>query len=237
MEFYIFLVIALAGSLISAIFGFGSGFIVLTLGSLILPIKDCIALTTLLFMASTFVKTILYHRHIHWRLSVVIAFGSIPFAWLGAETLATIDPEPLRPLLASFIILSVMINYLGLFLPLPQKTSVALIISAFYGYLSGLFSSGNPIKAIALDRMGFEKQSFIGGMAATALGVNLIKLISYSNNNILRPEHHSTGVILVLIAIVSALTGRRVVQKINDQRYKGYLSVVLIFSAIILLFK
>ncbi|WP_417428355.1 sulfite exporter TauE/SafE family protein [Kiloniella sp.] len=237
MELYLFLIIALAGSLVSAVFGLGSGFIALSIGSLFIPIKDCIALTTILFMASTFTKTILYRQHINWRLSATIAIGSIPFSWLGAETLSSIDPEPLRPLLAGFIILSVIISALGLKLSLPQRTSIALIVAAFYGYISGLLSSGNPIKALALDRMGFEKQSFIGVMAATALGVNLIKLISYSSNNILRPEHYPIGIALIMIAILSALAGRKLIGKIEDQRYKHGLSIILVFSAITLLFK
>lgn len=237
MELYLFLIIALAGSLVSAIFGLGSGFIVLSIGSLFIPIKDCIALTTILFMAATFAKTILYRQHINWRLSATIAIGSIPFSWLGAETLSSIDPEPLRPLLAGFITLSVIISALGLKLSLPQRTSITLIVAAFYGYVSGLLSSGNPIKALALDRMGFEKQSFIGVMAATALGVNLTKLISYSDNNILRPEHYPIAGVLVMIAILSALAGRKLIGKIEDKRYKHGLSIILVFSAITLLFK
>ncbi|KLN62170.1 hypothetical protein WH96_01140 [Kiloniella spongiae] len=237
MEPYIFLIIAFLDSLISAVFGLGSGFIVLSFGSLFIPIKDCIALTTILFMASTFTKTILYRQHINWRLSATIALGSLPFSWLGAETLATINPEPLRPLLSGFIILSVIISTLGLKLSLPQRTSIALGVAALYGYVSGLLSSGNPIKALALDRMGFEKQSFIGVMAATALGVNTTKLISYSDNSILRAEHYPIGTALIIISIASALIGKKLIYKIENHRYKQGLSIILIFSAIILLFK
>ncbi|WP_085907259.1 sulfite exporter TauE/SafE family protein [Kiloniella majae] len=237
MEPYIFITIAFVGSLISAIFGLGSGFIVLSLGSLFIPIKDCIALTTILFMASTFTKTILYHQYINWRLSAIIALGSIPFSWLGAETLASIDPEPLRPLLAGFIILSVIINSLGIKLSLPKRTSIALSTAALYGYVSGLLSSGNPIKALALDRMGFEKQSFIGVMAATALGVNITKLISYSGNNILRPEHYPLGAALIMISIASALIGKKLIHGIESDKYRQGLSIILIFSAITLFFK
>ncbi len=85
--------------------------------------------------------------------------------------------------------------------------------------------------------MGFEKQSFIGVMAATALGVNLTKLISYSDNNILRPEHYPIAGVLVMIAILSALAGRKLIGKIEDKRYKHGLSIILVFSAITLLFK
>ncbi|WP_162938251.1 sulfite exporter TauE/SafE family protein [Kiloniella sp. EL199] len=237
MEPYIFLAIAFLGSLISALFGLGSGLIVLSLGSLFIPIKDCIALATILFMASTFTKTILYHQYIDWKLSAIIALGSIPFSLLGAETLASIDPEPLRPLLAGFIILSVIISTLGLQLFLPQRASIALAVAALYGYVSGLLSSGNPIKALALDRMGFEKQSFIGVMAATALGVNITKLVSYSDNSILRPEHYPLGIALIVISITSALIGKKLIHRIENDRYKQGLSVILIFSAIALLFK
>ncbi len=237
MELLAFLAIAFCGSLVSAVFGLGSGFVILSFGSLLLPLKDCIALTTVLFTASTFTKAYIYRHHVNWRLSGIIAVGSIPFAWLGAETLATIDPTPLKPLLAGFIIISVIINQSGLRLTLPHTTTVAISISAVYGFISGLLSSGNPIKALAMERMGFEKQAFIGAMAATALGVNITKLWSYSDNQILRGEHLNAAIGLVFIAIISALLGRRLVHKIPDKKYKQGLSIVLIISAIALLFK
>ncbi|MFD2204195.1 sulfite exporter TauE/SafE family protein [Kiloniella antarctica] len=237
MELLAFLAVAFCGSLVSSVFGLGSGFIVLSLGSLLLPLKDCIALTTILFTASTFTKAYIYRRDINWRLSRIIALGSIPFAWLGAETLAVIDPAPLKPILAGFIIVSVIINQLGLRLTLPHTTTVAISVSAAYGFLSGLLSSGNPIKALAMERMGFEKQAFIGAMAATALGVNITKLLSYSDNQILRPEHLPTGIGLVIIAIFSALFGKRLVTHIPEGRYKQGLSIILILSASALILK
>ncbi|MEH6630221.1 MAG: sulfite exporter TauE/SafE family protein [Halopseudomonas aestusnigri] len=237
MELLAFLAVAFCGSLVSAVFGLGSGFIVLSFGSLLLPLKDCIALTTVLFTASTFTKAYIYRHDINWRLSGIIALGSIPFAWLGAETLATIDPTPLKPLLAGFIIVSVIINQLGLRLKLPHTILVAVSVSAVYGFISGLLSSGNPIKALAMDRMGFEKQAFIGAMAATALGVNITKLWSYSDNQILRLEHLQTGIGLIFIAIISALVGKKLIHHIPDNKYKQGLSVILIISASALILK
>ncbi|WP_020591178.1 sulfite exporter TauE/SafE family protein [Kiloniella laminariae] len=237
MEYVYFLAIAFFGSMISAIFGLGSGFFVLSFGALLLPLKDCIALTTVLFTAATLTKAVLYRKEIDWKLALTIALASIPFAWLGAETLARIDPEPLKPLLAGFIIFSVALTLTGYRMSLPTNLSTTLTVSALYGFISGFLSSGNPVKAIAMEKMGFERQAFIGVMAATGIGVNLTKITSYAGNGILHKGHLTIGLALFSIAIITAILGKHLVMKIPGEQHKKGLSLILLVAAGALLFK
>ncbi|MCZ4280881.1 sulfite exporter TauE/SafE family protein [Kiloniella laminariae] len=237
MDYVYFLIIALFGSMISAVFGFGSGFIVLSFGAFLLPLKDCIALTSILFAAATLTKAFLYRKEIDWELAMTIALVSVPFAWLGAEALARIDPEPLRPLLAGFIIFSAGVNLTGYRVTLPSTFLVTFLVSALYGFVSGFLSSGNPVKAVAMEKMGFERQAFIGVMAATGIGVNLTKISSYADNGILQPDHLPVGLALFVIAIITAVLGKRLVLKMPGEQHKKGLSFILLIAAGALLFK
>lgn len=102
-------------SLLSAVFGFGTALIVLAVGSHILPVKDAIALGTVLFTTSTVLKTMLFGMHINWRVAGTMAFTSLPFAYLGALLLEDMPTELLRQLLGSTILLYLALSILNLF--------------------------------------------------------------------------------------------------------------------------
>ena len=65
----LFVLLGCTASIISAVFGFGTALIVLAVGSHIIPVKDAIALGTVLFTASTVLKTVLFGKHIDWRVA------------------------------------------------------------------------------------------------------------------------------------------------------------------------
>ena len=62
-----FICIGFGSALISAVSGFGTALIFLAIGSYLLPVKEAIALSTVLFLASTLTKSFVFGRHIDWK--------------------------------------------------------------------------------------------------------------------------------------------------------------------------
>jgi len=217
--------------MVSAIFGFGTALLVLAIGSHILPVKETIALATVLFAASTVTKTVLFSQHIEWKTVAIMALSCLPFAYLGAELLALVPADLIKRHLGLMVLI-----YLGLSLTnrLPTfKIGTAGLIggSAFYGFVSGLLGSGNLIKVIIFREMKITKEAFVGAMAATSVMSNLAKLASYTQTGLLTIEMAWPAIVLVLGAIGTALLGRTILMKLDVKWFEFGMQILLGFAA------
>jgi len=73
--YIVFVAIVFIACMASAVFGFGTALIVI--GSHVLPIKEIIVLTTVLFIASTLTKSIVYGKHIDWKQTSIMSLESL----------------------------------------------------------------------------------------------------------------------------------------------------------------
>ena len=133
----LFILLGFFASLVSAIFGFGTALLVLAIGSHILPVKEAIALATALFAASTITKTILFRKHIDWRVAGFMALASLPFAFAGASLMVQMPTEVLKQSLGAMILLYIILSRFK-HLPAIKIGTIGLLAgSATYGFVSG----------------------------------------------------------------------------------------------------
>ena len=233
--YLIFLALCASGSLISAVFGLGTAMFVIAAGSFVLPVTECIALATILFTSNTLTKTWLFRAHMNWRLVAILSIGSLPFAWAGAEALALVPVIWLKPALGLLILAHLARSYLKP-LPIITPTTGHMIAAAgAYGFLSGLLGTGNMVKAVFLERMGFHTQAFVGLMAATSVLANLAKLGAYSRLDFLGTQHLPLAAGLVGISLVSGLTGRAILARIRAETFSAGYRILLAVLAIALI--
>jgi uncharacterized membrane protein YfcA len=229
-----FIFIAFVASFASAIFGFGSALLVLAFGSLVLPVKETIALATVLFTAATVTKTLLFRSVIDWKVAGIMSFACLPFAYLGAQMLALAPTELVKPVLGLMILI-----YIGLSiakrLPTFRLGLLGLLAgSALYGFVSGFLGSGNVIKVVLFREMQITKEAFVGAMAATAVLSNLVKLTSYARSGLLTPDMTSSAIALVLVAVSVALAGRFVLRKLSADAFQTGVQILLGIAALAL---
>ena len=235
LPYLIFIALGFAASIVSAIFGFGTALIVLSIGSYILPIKETIALAAVLFTASTLVKTVLFGRHIDWKLTIMMSIASVPFAYLGALFLSDLPGEFLKRALGATTLIYLVMTHFRWFPKMKIGTKGLLLGSAAYGFVSGLLGSGNIIKAVIFREMDISKEAFIGAMAATSVLANVAKMNTYYQVGLLDPGLVVPMVCLVFAAIFAVLIGRFLLRDITASQFQTGLQVVLVVSAIGLL--
>ncbi|WP_259780933.1 sulfite exporter TauE/SafE family protein [Aestuariispira ectoiniformans] len=225
---YLFFVAASAGaSVISAVFGFGTAMVVLAVGSMVLPVKESIALATIIFTSNTLIKTWLYRREIDWPLAIWMSLASLPFAFLGAEVMVWAPVNFMQTALGILVLVYVAMQLWKPHGTLPLSKPLILGASGLYGFLSGLLGTGNVIKAIFLQRAGLERHSFVGVMAATSVLANLAKLGAYSQAGLLTLAHWPAAVGLVAVSLVSTVAGRAVLHRVNSEQFRIGVLVIL----------
>ena len=227
-----FVFLGFIASFVSAVFGFGTALLVLALGSYLLPVQETIVLATVLFAASTITKTLVYGKHIDWRVAGIMAIASLPFAFGGALLMAELPTDWLRRMLGGMILLYVMLIRFQLFPKLNIKTTGLIVGSAGYGFVSGLLGSGNLIKAMIFREMNISKEAFVGAMAATSVLSNVAKLGAYTQTGLLTIDLVYPAVGLVVAALVAVLLGRKILRRMKHSQFETGLQIVLVISAV-----
>lgn len=235
MEYLIFVLIGFASSMVSAVFGLGTALLMLSLGALVLPIKEAIALATVMFLAAGIAKSLLFRRKIDWRTTALVTVGSIPFAYFGAALVDTVPAEMLKKMLGAMIICYLIMTVKSGSLSIKPGKVGLIAGSCVYGFLSGLLGSGNIIKAVLFRELSMNKESFVGIMAATSILTNVSKLTAYAQDELVRAEHFYVILGLIVSAIISAVIGRALLQKLSARYFQHGVSLVLACVAINLL--
>jgi uncharacterized membrane protein YfcA len=235
-EYWLFVLLGLAATLVSAVFGFGTALIALSLGALILPVKEVIALSAVLFAASTLTKSVLFRSAIPWPMAIGLSLVSLPFAWLGGLLVDALPADLLRRLLGLMVLVSLGISWLR-GKPLASPGAGLLIAgSGAYGFVSGLLGSGNLIKAILFRRMALRQEGFVGIMAATSVLANGGKLLAYAQVGLLPAEQWPLMAVLVLVAVLAVFLGRMFLRRMESRWFEAGLQVIMAISAVLLLF-
>ena len=235
MDYVVFVAIGLIGSVASAVFGFGTALLVIAIGSHVIPVKEAIALGTVLFAASTVTKTALFGRHIDWKVVAIMAFGCLPFAYLGAVVLAVIPADFVKRLLGVMVLVYLALTLSGRLPRFKIGTAGLAFGSALYGFVSGLLGSGNLIKVIMFREMNITKEAFVGAMAATSVMSNIAKLVSYTQSGLLRADMTWPALALAASAVVAALLGKAILKKIKVETFELGVKILLGLAAAALL--
>ena len=228
MEYIIFVALAFAASMISAVFGFGTALVLLAIGAHILPVQETIALASVSFAASTITKSFLFARHIDWKVAAIMAFASLPFAYFGASLVAEAPGDLIRRLMGGMILIYVALTSFDLLPKFRIATPGLIAGSSLYGFISGLLGSGNVVKVILFREMNFSKHAFVGAMAATSVLSNAAKLIAYTRSDLLNPSHLWPAAALIAAAIIAAFTGRRLLEHFSQDHFELGLKILLV---------
>ena len=208
----------------------------LAFGSFIFPIKETIALATVLFTVSTVSKSLLHRRQVDWNLVIRMTIVSTPFTFLGAYLMVYAPGELLKKLLAVMVLLYVVMVHFKLKPKIKLGVFGTLLGTGAYGFTSGLIGSGNLIKAILFSELGISKQAFVGAMAATAVVGNFVKLFTYAHAGLFNAGQTMLLLALIASAVVAAFLGKAVISSVTETRFKQGVQAILVIAALGLLF-
>jgi uncharacterized membrane protein YfcA len=235
MEFLPFIVLGFFASAIAGVFGFGSAMIMLAFGPYLVGAEQAVALSAVLFGASTLTKSLLFRQHMHWRIVLIMAVASVPFAYLGGLLMPALPAGVLPRLLGAMILFYLATTRFN-FLPRFRIGTPGLVAgAAAYGLTSGLIGSGNVIKVVMFREMNISRESFVGAMAATSVLASLAKASAYWQSGLLNPELAWPMAGLVAVAVVAALLGRGALRKMSAGWFDTGIQLLLLVAAVGLL--
>jgi uncharacterized protein len=223
---------AFLASGVSTIVGFGSALILISVSSLIFGIKWSIAITTFLYAFNTATKTILFRKHINWKLFFPITLTALPGTIAGSYFLINSASNVIRSILVIIVLFYLALDLLKYEPFFKINRNFLLASGGIYGFLSGAVGTGSIIKAMVFNHIKLEKKQFVATMAATALPLNLCKIVVFTSGALISLSDLPLILGLLIASLSGTFLGKYLLNKLPEHVFYYLVRIMLLAIAI-----
>lgn len=216
--------------------GFGSGLIAIPLLAFIFPLDFIVPVLGLLSYSGTVMQSIQLRKQVIWADMLPI----IPFSFLGVTIavwlLVNIDADLLITALGVFVILYSIYSLLPLSVHAgSRRWAVAAGLGG--GAVGALFGTGGPFYVVYLKMRGLNKHQFRATIAMIFLLDGGARMTGYALHGLYTQQVLLLVLMLFPVLFIGMYVGHHLHIKIDQQRFNQVISIMLLASGSILIFK
>lgn len=220
-----------------AMFGFGGGLIAVPLVSLLLGVKEAVALV-LIFQVLMGFLLIRCYRDVSWKTVKLMAFGLILGSLVGTVSLVMVKESVLRLILAAFIFLFLVKTFF--FNDLTFKKSGGVLggmAGALGGLFHGMIGTGGPPFVMYMSEIKMEKTAFRATLIVLLFSCNVIRVIAYGSMGLFTESVLKTSLPALPFFLVALVIGHRIHHLISEKAYRYSVYTLLLAAAVSLTLK
>lgn len=223
--------------LVRGVAGFGSGLIAVPLLSLMFPLALVVPLIVFLDYLASLGQGLSKRDEIRWKEILPL----IPFSLIGMAIalffLSRSDAMLLTRLLGVFIILFALYTLSG-YTPKSGAARGWGGLAGFSGGLIGtLFGTGGPFYVTYFKARGLDKTAFRTTLAVTFLLDGTGRLLGFATSGFFDLEFFTLVVMVLPIMGVFMYIGGHIHTRLTHEQFQRAISLLLIVSGIVLVFK
>ena len=223
--------------LIRGVAGFGSGLIAVPMLSLMLPLSLVVPLMVMLDYIASLSHGLSNREEIRWKEILPL----IPFSILGVTIaiffLSRSDAMLLTRALGVFVILFALFTLSGY----TPKTGAARAWGGFAGFSGGLigtlFGTGGPFYVTYFKARGLDKDAFRTTLAVTFLLDGAGRLVGFTTSGYFNHENLLLVAMALPVMAVFLYIGGHIHTRLTHAQFQQAISVLLLLSGAVLLFK
>lgn len=230
------IVIIFIAYVIKGLSGFGSGLVAIPLLAFIFPLTFVVPVMGLLSYSGTIMQSIGLRKHVVWKDLLPL----LPFSMLGIGIalwlLINVDAKVLVITLAIFILCYSVYSLL----PLPNPAggrSWAILAGGFGGLVGALFGTGGPFYVVYLKMRQLNKSQFRATIAMIFLVDGGARMLGYASTGFFTQQVLLLVAILFPVLLLAMYVGHHLHIKIDQSRFNQLISLLLMISGIMLLYK
>jgi uncharacterized membrane protein YfcA len=217
--------------------GFGSGLIATPLLLMLLPLKTVVPLVVVLDYLASAVNGLGDRQRIAWREILRL----LPSALIGVVTafwlLATVDARWLVKVLAILLIGFAVYQWRTPAAVRPAGGAWALPAGAFGGLIGTLFGTGGPFYVAYLHGRQLDKSTFRATFSTVFLLDGANRIAGYALSGFFDWNFLAILLWLIPVMVVGLFVGRHLHTNVGQQTFRRGISVLLLLSGVVLLFK
>ena len=218
---------------ISASAGLGGSLILVPALSLLLGVKEGVAVSALLLACNNLVKLIAYRHTVPVKASLGVLVLTVLGSALGARLLV-IAPERLVQIA---VILSLSSVFLMEQVKFNRLSQISSAFAAFFaGAASGFSGTSGPLKGLALRRLPLDRLHFVGAASAVSFAGDLMKTTVFAEASLLDDISWLVILITIPLMLLGTLAGRHLNSQIGERAFAGLFWAVMAGYTVRLIF-
>ena len=228
--------IASLSSVLSGVVGFGGAMIFLPFLVAIYGVKASVPILTVSVLLGNASRVYFNKRELNLKLVLLFSIGSIPFAIFGSFVYVSLPALWIKKAIGIFLIFSVIFHRLNKNFKLKQIW-IFTPLGAVTGFLSALIGGVGPVSSPFFLAYGLTKEAFVGTEALCAVGMHLVKSITYHQLGVLRMKELITGLSFGLIMSFGSYTARKILEKISVRTFLVLVEALLLIIGFMMMLK
>lgn len=228
----VFFIIGFLSEVVGTIAGFGSSTIFLPMSSYFVDFKTALALVAIFHLFGNISRLAFFRHGLDKRVLLLFGVPSFVFSLIGATFVGDLSQTILKFILGIFLI-SICITFLVRpKLAFSTNTKSLVIGGGVSGFIVGLIGTGGALRAAFLTGLKIDKTKYIATAAVIALGTDATRIPSYVSHGFLPEQYYYFIPILFAIAVCGSFVGRKIVNRINQEKFKKMVLIAVIFASI-----
>lgn len=231
-EEILFFFSALIAEIIGTMAGFGSSTIFLPLALLFVDFKTAIILVSIFHLFGNLSRIIFFREGFDRRVILQFGVPSVLLSLLGAFLIGVLPHPVLKLILGIFLITTSASFLIKPGLKLPANTGTFIAGGSTTGFITALVGTGGALRAILLQGFNIEKVKYIATAATIALATDITRIPVYISQGFLTQQYYLYLPILFVIALAGSFIGRKIVKKIDQEKFRKMVLVAIILVSI-----
>ena len=230
-----FLLIGFLSDVAGTVAGFGSSTIFLPFALFFFPFPEALFLVACAHLFGNVARLALFRTGIHRNLILRFGATSVAFSLLGALLVPFAPQGMLKVALAVSVLAYATIRLAGARARLRPTSDVAHAGGSVSGFFAGLIGTGGAVRGAFLSAFSLPKEDYIATAAAIAIATDLTRIPVYLAQGV----DQRIFVFLPFLCVTSltgAWVGRKIVRKIEREKFRLIVLVALSIAGLKLLF-
>jgi uncharacterized membrane protein YfcA len=231
-EIILFFISGLIAEIIGTMAGFGSSTIFLPLALLFVDFKTAIILVSIFHLFGNLSRIIFFREGFDRRVILQFGVPSVLLSLLGAFLIGVLPHPVLKLILGIFLITTSASFLIKPGLKLPANTGTFIAGGSTTGFITALVGTGGALRATLLQGFNIEKVKYIATAATIALATDVTRIPVYISQGFLTQQYYLYLPILFVIALAGSFIGRKIVKKIDQEKFRKMVLVAIILVSI-----
>ncbi len=227
-EIILFFISGLIAEIIGTMAGFGSSTIFLPLALLFVDFKTAIILVAIFHLFGNLSRIIFFREGFDRRVILQFGVPSVLLSLLGAFLIGVLPQPVLKLILGIFLIVTSVSFMAKPGLKFPANTRTFIAGGSATGFITALVGTGGALRATLLQGFNIEKVKYIATAATIALATDVTRIPVYISQGFLTQQYYLYLPILFVIAPAGSFIGRRIVKKIDQEKFRKMVLVAII---------
>ena len=226
---------AFVSSTLSGVVGFGGAMIFLPILIAVYGVRASVPILTVSVLLGNASRVYFNRRELDLKLVILFSIGSLPAAILGSFVYVALPTFWIKKGIGLFLLATVLFRHIHRDFKL-KKPWIFTPLGAVTGFLSALMGGVGPVSSPFFLAYGLTKEAFVGTEALCAVGMHLVKSVTYNRLNILDGKRLAIGLGFGLVMSLGSYVAKKVLENLSREKFLLLVEILLVVVGALMIF-